>query len=90
MISSSLEFKLEFVLSNLQARFQDSFSRDFISENVSEVMETSSMNTTLPWEFDFENFAKFLKMRGWRQYAWVFDSQNYPECSNFYADPFHI
>ena len=45
---------------------------------------------SIPWEFDFENFAKFLKMRGWRLYAWVFDSQNHPECLAFYADQFHI
>ena len=41
----------------------------------------------IPWEFDFQNFAKFLKMRGWRLYAWVSNSQNHPECSTFYADP---
>ena len=35
-------------------------------------------------------FEKFLKMRGWRLYAWVFDSQNHSECSTFYADQFHI
>ena len=44
----------------------------------------------IPWEFDFKNFAKFLKMRGWHLYAWAFDSQNHPECSTFYADRFHI
>ena len=45
---------------------------------------------SIPWEFDFENFAKFLKMRWWRLYAWVFDSQNHPDCLAFYADQVHI
>ena len=30
----------------------------------------------LPWEFDFEIFQEFLKMRGWCSFAWAF-SANY-------------
>ena len=31
-----------------------------------------------------------LKIRGWRLYAWVFDSLNHSESLTFYADQFHI
>ena len=44
----------------------------------------------IPWEYDFEILAQISKLRGMRQYAWVFYSQNHPVCSAFYAGHFHI
>ena len=41
-------------------------------------------------EFDFENFAQILKLRGLRPYAWVLFSQNHPMCISFYAGHFHM
>ena len=34
-------------------------------------LETSNFFST-PWDFDFEIFHEFLKMRRWRWYTWVF------------------
>ena len=34
-------------------------------------LETSKFFST-PWDFDFEIFHEFLKMRRWRWYTWVF------------------
>ena len=31
----------------------------------------------IPWEFGFGIFAQILKLRGWRQNAWVIRSQNH-------------
>ena len=39
----------------------------------------------IPWESDFEIFDEFLKMRWWRSYAWLFDSQN-RYISSFYSN----
>ena len=44
----------------------------------------------IPWEFDFENFAQILKLRGLRPYAWVFYSQIHPMCISFYAGHFDM
>ena len=44
----------------------------------------------IPWEFDFENFAQILKLRGLRPYAWVFYSQNHPMRTSFYAGHFDM
>ena len=44
----------------------------------------------IPWEFDFENFAEILKLRGLRPYAWAFFSQNHPMCISYYAGHFDM
>ena len=41
------------------------------------------------WESGSKIFHEFLKMRGWRSYAWVFDSQNY-NMSSFNSGHFSI
>ena len=42
------------------------------------------------WEFDFENFAEILKLRGLRPYAWAFFSQNHPMCISYYVGHFDM
>ena len=46
-------------------------------------LETSNFFST-PWDFDFEIFHEFLKMRRWRWYAWANPYQNLRKCIELY------
>ena len=45
---------------------------------------------TIPLKLDFEIFFQFLKLRGWRSYAWGIYFQNHLQCSSYYTGHFHI
>ena len=44
----------------------------------------------IPWEYEFEIFHEFLKMRRWRSCTWVFESQNHNMSSSHSDGDFSI